>query len=443
MIRTFLRALLLPAAAAAFVTPPAAAGDDPFPCPGPLQPGVSFWKDVFLRYDEDQIVFFDDHDWERVYEVHRIPTPDGTRARERDRERSRAAIKERIIEDLEALAAPDVEYDSLIGRLYRLHMVWDGTRDPEVYAAAAERVRSQRGIRTGFLDGVARSTRFHDVFRRIFREEGVPEDLVYLPHIESSYRWNARSGVGAVGMWQFMASTGKRYLRIDDAVDERLDPYEAARAAARHFRQAYETVGTWPLTITGYNQGMSSMVDAQRVLGTDDIVRVIREYRGPVFKFAGRNFYVEFLAARKAVEEILETNHGLELHEPVEFESFELPAYVKLSRFAETFGVERGTLRDLNLGMRAPVVRDTEWLPKGYAVKLPPGLAGDAHGRFASIPEAERPLVRPVRSYRVRNGDNLSGIARRFKTSVRALQELNRIHDANHVRIGQLLRLPG
>ena len=99
----------------------------------------------------------------------------------------------------------------------------------------------------------------------------MPEELVYLPHVESSYRWNARSNVGALGMWQFMATTARKYILVDQAVDERLDPYTAARAAARYLQNAYDELGTWPLAITSYNHGVDGMKNAVRDMDTTDI----------------------------------------------------------------------------------------------------------------------------------------------------------------------------
>ena len=118
-----------------------------------------------------------------------------------------------------------------------------------------------------------------------------------MPHVESSFDPYAYSKVGAAGLWQFMRSTGRRFLRIDAAVDERLDPYRATEAAAQLLSYNYRLLGSWPLAITAYNHGAEGMRRAREQLGTDDIVRIVRDYHSPTFGFASRNFYVSFLAA--------------------------------------------------------------------------------------------------------------------------------------------------
>ena len=133
-----------------------------FPHPAELEPAVRFWRDVFGRWGQDQIVFFDGRHLDRIYEIRRLPPENGTARRERERETLRAAWKRSLIRDLETLARPDVDYDTLTGRPYRLFTIWDKSRDRAVYRRAAEELRSQRGIRERFAEGVARSTWYMD-----------------------------------------------------------------------------------------------------------------------------------------------------------------------------------------------------------------------------------------------------------------------------------------
>jgi len=422
--------------------PALAAPADAFPRPPALEPAVAFWKNVFTRWDENQVIFFDEMDLGRVYEVHLLPASTGRREVERERERLRAAWKESLAGDLQHLGRPGVDYDRLDGRQERLYCLLGQSRDPETYRTAAENLRSQRGIRRSFLDGVARSARYTEAFKRIFREEGVPEKLVYLPHVESSYRWNARSNVGALGMWQFMPTTARKYILVDQAVDERLDPYTAARAAARYLQNAYDELGSWPLAITSYNHGVDGMKNAVREMDTTDIDSIIEDYRGPLFGFAGRNFYPEFLAAADLAESLLADPGDLALDEPESFTTYPLPAYVKLNTVADAFGVSTRELVDLNPALRHEAVKSDLHLTKGFRLKVPVEVGPVADARFAAIPESHRPVVRPERTYRVQRGDNLGTIAARHRTSVGALQRLNGIRNPNQLRAGMLLRLP-
>lgn len=422
--------------------PPASPPDPAFPRPAALEPAVAFWTQVFTHWDGDQVVFFDARDLSRIYEVRRLPPSNGTRERERERERLRRRWKESLREELEALSRTGVDYDALTGREARIYAIWDEEADPALYREAAENLRAQRGIREQFREGVARSARYLEDFRRVFREEGVPEELVFLPHVESSYRWNARSKVGATGMWQFMASTARNYMVVSAAVDERLDPHAAARGAARYLQAAYDSLGAWPLAITSYNHGVAGMMNAVQATGTNDITTIIATYDGPLFGFAGRNFYPEFLAAMDCATAMLSEPGTLELDEPIPFDTFTLPAYVKLDHVAEALSVSRDELRTLNPALKSSAARSEIHLTKGYRLKLPPGRGETAPVLFASLPASQRPLTEPQRTYRVRSGDNLGAIARQFRTSVGTLQRLNGIRNPNQLRAGTVLKLP-
>jgi membrane-bound lytic murein transglycosylase D len=421
-------------------TPPVA---EPLPRPPALEPAVQFWKQVFSAWDENQIVYFDGRDLSRIYGVRRLPPDDGTASRARLREELRRRWKTELIQDFEFLAGDQVDYDALAGRPHRLYHLWDQARDPALYQLAAERLRSQRGIRERFLGGIARSARYVDEFRAIFAEEGVPQDLVHLPHVESSYLWNARSSVGALGMWQFMRRTARSFdLVVDDAVDERLDPHSAARGAARYLRAAYEELGAWPLAVTSYNHGVDGMKNAVRETGTRAIETIIAEYDGPLFGFAGRNFYPELLAARDLADSLLADPGELELHLPVAHDPFTLPAYVKLTTVAKAFGVSRSDLETLNPALSGAARRGDLYLTRGYTLRIPRGLGEEAPGLFAGIPAKHRPVKKPQLTYRVRSGDSLSTIAQKHRTSVRTLQRLNGIRNPNRIRAGMVLKLP-
>jgi membrane-bound lytic murein transglycosylase D len=176
--------------------------------------------------------------------------------------------------------------------------------------------------------------------------------------------------------------------------------------------------------------------------GTTDIGTIIATYRGPLFGFAGRNFYPELLAAREASAALLADTSGLAPDTPQEFEEFALPAFVKISVLSRVLGVSRRALVELNPALTRHALEELRYLPKGFRVKLPPGRGGSAEALFATLPPADRPLTEPPRTYRVRRGDTLGELARRFQTTTRALQRLNGIRNPNRLRAGVLLKLP-
>jgi transglycosylase-like protein with SLT domain len=131
---------------------------------------------------------------------------------------------------------------------------------------------------------------------RIFRDAGLPPELVTLATVESGFYSRAKSTAGALGIWQFTRDTGKQYMRITRYHDDRLDPTTETRAAAALLRSNYDVLGSWPLAITAYNYGTGGTSAAASEYG-GDYDRIVRNYNGPHFGFAVRNYYSEFLAA--------------------------------------------------------------------------------------------------------------------------------------------------
>ncbi len=174
--------------------------------------------------------------------------------------------------------------------------LWAGA-EPARLAQAADDVRFQLGQSDRFRAGLQRAGLWESHIAQTLAARGLPPEIAALPHVESSFQPTAMSKAGAAGMWQFIRSTGRRYLRIDGAVDERLDPYRSTEAAAQLLSYNYRLLGSWPLAITAYNHGAEGMRRARDQLGTDDIVRIVRQYQSPTFGFASRNYYCSFLAA--------------------------------------------------------------------------------------------------------------------------------------------------
>ena len=266
-----------------------------FPLPAGLEPAVDFWVKVFADWRRDQVALHDDTHLGVVYRVLDIPgtvaeglTP-GQRAWVRGQEERLATELSRLARKQAAGQALSKDEQKLAAAIKR----GDGR-----IKGAADRVRSQRGTRERFLRGLEISGRYDQPFRAVFRAHGLPEDLAYLPHVESSFQIGARSSVGAAGMWQFMPSTARSYMTVSSVVDERLNPLAAAEGAARYFTGAYRTLGSWPLAVTSYNHGIGSMNRARQRYG-HDFGRIVRDYDAPSFGFSSRNFYAEFLAVRR------------------------------------------------------------------------------------------------------------------------------------------------
>ena len=347
-LRRFIALLVLLRVGAADA--PVAAQQTAFLIPSGLEETVEFWKHVFTRYGANQIVLFDPMDPGKIYSV--VSAADGSAI---DRERAKIVADYNLADD-------------------------------------ENRIRTQRGAKEHFLEGLKISGRYIGQMQKIFREEGLPSELAYLPLVESSFNIRARSSVGAVGMWQFMPETGKKFLRIDEDVDERLDPMAATRAAARLLKENYRILGRWPLAITAYNHGTDGIFRGVQAVESDNLVDLIRGYQSPTFGFASKNFYAEFLAVVDIVTNRERYFPDLRIHRPVNLQEVAVKRSAKLQALLKPAAISQRDFFDWN-----PALDPTaQSIPVGYRVRLPPDKVDDflaAHKRTDAAPQAKKPSV--------------------------------------------------
>ena len=409
-----------------------------FPHPEALERDIAFWKRIYSEVGTDSGLLHDSRDLSIVYEVVKIPSGLSTRSRERVTEKRRKHYRKIL------LTLAKGKRSGLSREEKRVLGLFESGVSNGSLRQSAGRLRFQLGQANKFRAGVIRSGAYKPHILEILRDLGLPLEIANLPHVESSYTPTAYSRVGAAGLWQFTRSTGRRYMRVDHVVDERLDPYRASFAAARLLEQNLRVTGSWPLAITAYNHGASGMRRAARKLGTKDIVKIVRKYRSRTFGFASRNFYVEFLAA-DVIASNSESYFGpLVLDQPIAFETIEMPFFAKPSQISLALGVDIGTLRQANPSLRPTVWREAKYVPKGFRFQVPrASLPKPLRESLAAIPEKHR-HARQTRDtkYVVRRGDTLSSIARRHRVSTRELVALNGLKSRHRIRIGQKLRLP-
>jgi len=343
-----------------------------FPVPAEIRPNVDFWRHVYGVWSRGQVAFHDDEHMGVIYEVARLPGPiqAGYTAYQRDWIASKERAYKARLRGLEfkvrsgrSLGPADKELAAKFEKAGGIRLVY----------GASDRLRTQRGLRERFRRGVEISGRYDPAFRQIMHKHGVPEDLAYLPHVESSFQTNARSSVGAAGVWQFMPSTGRLFMDVNRTVDERLDPILAADGAARYLSRAHDRLGSWPLAITSYNHGVGGMANAKAIYG-DDIGRIVRDYNGRSFKFASRNFYSEFVAAREVASHAGRYfPEGVDYEQPWPHDRLVLRSSMPAHHVASHYGVSTATLASLNLHWRNPAKTGRKMLPRGTTVWLPAG----------------------------------------------------------------------
>lgn len=412
--------------------------DAVFPLQTALVPAVDFWTKVFAEWRRDQVALHDAEHLGVVYRVLHIPGPvaEGLTTTQRDWVRAQA---ERLAADLRRLAAENAANRPLDPQLQKLAEAI--RRGGGKFAGAADRVRPQRGTRERFLRGLETSGRYEREFRAIFRAQGLPEDLAYLPHVESSFQIGARSSVGAAGVWQFMPATARSFMTVNKTVDERLNPFAAAQAAARYLTGAHRELGNWPLAVTSYNHGIGSMRRAQSRFG-NDFARIVRDYDAPSFGFASRNFYPEFLAARRIAQAPQKYfPEGVRYHAPLSVTAVVLKHPLHAQDISRQAGMPLKTLAELNPGWSERALKGMVKLPAGINVWLPADIG------VAEFTRPDRTQLAQASSaagtHRVAAGESLWSIARRHGTTVASLSAHNDLDaSGSHLRVGQILVLP-
>ncbi len=409
-----------------------------FPLPAELERDVAFWTAIFTEYGTDEGVLHDNRDLSIIYARVDVAPELSRRARRQLIEKHRDRIKA-VLRRLQT-----GKRDNLSDEESSVLALWPDGVSNQVLAAAAKRIRFQQGLKDRFRDGLVRAGRWRDFIEREFAALSVPIDLAALPHVESSYNPDARSHVGASGIWQFTRSTGRRYMRVDHVIDERNDPFLATRAAARLLAYNYSIVGNWPMAVTAYNHGLAGVRRAARQYGESAYADILRKYNGRTFGFASRNFYVAFLAARQVDQNVDQYFPDLVIDPPLDYEWLALPAYIPAARLASGLGVTPAALAAHNPALQPTVWQGSKHLPSGFEFKLPVnGFAEPLATLIAGIPaDAWATSQLPDMFHKVVRGDTLSEIATAYDTRVSTLVALNNLGSSHRIRAGQQLRLP-
>lgn len=273
-----------------------------FNVPKGMEERVQFWKDVYTKYTSDQGVLHDSRYVHLVYESLDFSdisaqTELTNKEREKLRRKRVDAKKKEIAERLKRLQELK-DSTGLEGEDLRYWEMFAKIDEPKKFVEASKRgrLRFQLGQRNQFINGIYMSGRYLRQMEEIFRQEGLPIELTRLPFVESSFNIHARSRVGASGIWQFMRSTARMYMRMDSSADERNDPLRATRAAAKKMRDNYNMLKSWPLAVTAYNHGPHGVKRLTDKMGTTDLAELTDVRRGR-FGFASASFYASFLAA--------------------------------------------------------------------------------------------------------------------------------------------------
>jgi len=427
--------LLILGSSLLFRTPCAAS--ETFPLYPAIEPNVRFWIEAYSNFSTAEGILHDSNNLNIIYDVIELRPPEKHGARRVNKRRIKKAKNKykRILRKLAKNPSTQDPEARIVAGLFGRNA------GPADFRRAMHNIRCQTGQRDRFVMGLIRSGAYIDQIKEIFRSKGLPEDLAYLPHVESSFNTKAYSKFGAAGIWQFTRSTGKRFMTISYAMDERRDPIRSSEAAAELLKQNYEKLGNWPMALTAYNHGVSGLLRAKRSKGSYE--EIFKHYRRRRFKFASRNFYSEFLAAREVANNYRRYFGLVKLDDPVETREVLLEGYTTITELSRHFQVDKETIGRLNPALRPPVLKEQKHVPKGYALRLP---AEAVEGKQVASAEMLEKIYllrqKPSRFYRVKRGDTVGEIAKIHGLKLSDLSMANNLDSRATIYINQNLRLP-
>jgi len=412
--------------------------------PDGIKDEFNFWLKIYSKYSSDEIVLHDTKYMHVIYGVVSISDIVNnewlTDEQKKTETKKRIEASKDLIRDTLTLLDKNPTTEELTPKERRIRFLFPRIDEPKKYknALGGNRLRAQVGQRDKFAEAIKLSGEHFDKIEKIFKNYNLPKELTRLIFVESMFVIEAQSFVGALGLWQFMENTGKIYLNMNSYVDERLDPYKAAHAAAQLLLDNYEYVGmSWPLAINAYNAGKGRLRDARNRLGTSDISTIIKKYDHPAYGFAARNFFPEFLAAVEAYKNYPLYFGEIEKLPPLEYDIVELNYHIMLPEVLPLTQIDPETIKKLNPALSNHVMTGELYLPKGFKLRIPKGKSD----LFLAL------CARAAKSHlgefyhRVYKGDNLQNLSRLFGITPEDIKIANNLK-GSALRPGQLLVIP-
>ena len=336
---------------------------------------------------------------------------------------------------------------------------------PHLMNADVEKeIRSFQGPeREFFIASYERSNKYRDLIVGELKKAGVPEELFWLPLVESGFKASALSPARALGLWQFIPSTGYKYgLSRDEWIDERMDVLKSTQAAISYLKELHAMFGDWLTVLAAYNCGEGRVlrtISRQQINFFDRFWDLYAQLPNETARYVPR-----FLATLHIVKN--PGKYGFDLQKTkdslLKYETVRVNKIMKLSDIASKMEVSEETITVLNAELRHKLTPDRE-----YAIRIPKGTLAKFNSVYNDIPETEKPTFTYARSqsprsasirsnsnsksrsagtydtHRVRRGETLASIANKYGVSVRAIQRANRLNRKNGLMRGQIVKIPG
>ncbi len=352
-----------------------------FTVPKGLERAVDFWIDIYSKYDTDQIIVHDTDNYV-IYEV--IDVSDINKLPYFTQKIKDEIIDSRIIrvqkkyrDALKALQNNKQNVQDMDPFIINAYNKFADIKDENKFseASAPGRMRVQKGQRSQFKKGLYYSGKYIPEMEKIFKHYNLPGELARLPFVESYFNPQATSYKQASGIWQFMKGTGREYLKVKNGYDERKDPVISTHAAAKLLKESYLFLDkNWPLAITAYNHGRFGIKRAIQRSGNNDLVKLIRGYKGINFGFATKNFYAEFLAALYIEKNYKNFFEDVNLAKTGNYGVVVTVKAMKVSQLQLLLDVDKEEIKMYNPAISQRVFKEDGDIPQGSRIMIPIGM---------------------------------------------------------------------
>ncbi len=403
-----------------------------------LEPIVDFWRKVYAVWDADHVVIHDMDNLDIQYAILDFSNLDRKDLTDSEKRQARdETVNQEISHIKEALT--ELENWNGIEPLSKearpIAQLFDHIGNANKYKEAKEKIRTQTGLKDRFAEGLRRSGRYMALFEEVLQNYGIPKEISRLPFVESLFKERVMSKVGAVGLWQFMPDTARRYMVVDPLIDERYDPVMATHGAARLLQRNYDLLGSWPLAINAYNSGPANLLKAISKFGTQDLGTIVTNFKSGSYAFASRNFYPSFLAALDVYEHAEKYFGRISRDPPLRFDRVDLPATMGFNEIAYLADVALDDLKSLNPSFQSQVFEDDYALPAGTQIRIPTGRQPLFASRFVQYYAGlESPLFHVISP-----GESLHDVASQYGL---APQDLQRVNAVDKAETGRVLMIP-
>jgi membrane-bound lytic murein transglycosylase D len=397
-----------------------------FVVPERIKNDVDFWAKVYREWDNHQVIFYDSKT-KLIYDVVNLPKIENEISSLKykndvsKKHNEIIGILKKIV-GKKSIDKKDVQTTNIY-QILKKHAL---TSDKDL----PERLRHQNGLRGQFEYGLKISGRYADEMKALLKAHGLPEELLAMVFVESLFYLSAMSSAGASGPWGFLKETAiNSGIHVNNFINERQDWVISTLAAANYLKRAKQGLSEWPLIITSYNYGYSGMKRAVNNLGTKDFSTILDNHESPIFGYASKSYYAEFLAALDTLKNHVKYFPKLKKDEICKYDLVQIKRPLAIDDMISAGAIAKEDLLLYNPGLTKRTMLGQEVIPKDFVLRVPNNKGKHFYDRLKTIPHTKREKagLKVSSRYTAKGKENLSYIAKIFGISAEFLsQKMNK-----------------